>query len=150
MAPGFSPVLAADPQLQIGPSLPPQRNRHGDQPAHSGHVQLDKRIGLDDVAFQVGRQEDPRIIAGKPPGGLGQVVGTEGKELGLTGNLVGGERRPGKFNHRAEEIGHCELPLSEDLFGDLPHDQRLLPELDHVGHEWGPAGSSPRAGPVPG
>ena len=78
-----------------------------------------ERIVLDDAVLEVVGQEAAGVVAGQAPGGLGEVVGAEGEELRLARDLVGGERRARQLDHGAEQIGHRDLPLAEDLLGDL-------------------------------
>ena len=49
--------------------------------------------------LEVVRQEVAGVVAAQPPGGLGEIVGAEREELGLAGELVGGERGPGQLDH---------------------------------------------------
>ena len=50
---------------------------------------------LVDLLVVVSAQELAGIVAGEAEGHLGQVVGAEGEELGLLGDLVGGQSRAG-------------------------------------------------------
>ena len=84
-------VLAADTQLQVGAGLAAQGSGHLDQLANAVLIQAGEGIALIDLAGVVGIQELTGVVTGEAEGHLGQVVGAEAEELGLRGDLVGGE-----------------------------------------------------------
>ena len=90
---GVAAVLAADAQVQISAGLTAQLGGHLHQLAHASLVQLGEGIALVDLLVVVSAQELAGVVAGEAEGHLGQVVGAEGEELGLLGDLVGGQSR---------------------------------------------------------
>ena len=60
-------VLAADPQLEIGPGAAAQLARHLDQLADAGLVQHLERVVLDDAVLEVVGQEVARVVAATGP-----------------------------------------------------------------------------------
>ncbi len=50
------------------------------------------------------REELARVVAADAEGRLGQVVRPEGEELGLRGDLAGGQRGARQLDHRADDV----------------------------------------------
>ena len=85
---GIAAVLAADTQVDVGAGLLAQLGGHGHQLAYAVLIQVGEGIGLIDLLVVVVAQELAGVVAGEAEGHLGQVVGAEGEELGLLGDLV--------------------------------------------------------------
>ena len=85
---GVAAVLAADAELEAGPARAALLGGDPDQLADAVAVERLERADAEDALLQVGREERRLdVVAGEAPGGLGQVVGAEGEELGGLGDL---------------------------------------------------------------
>src|SRR5215471_18594999 len=73
-------MLAANAELELGPSLAPALAGDLDQLAHPLRVQRGERIVLEDATLLVLLQERGRIVAAQPEGGLGEIVRAEREE----------------------------------------------------------------------
>ena len=62
-------------------------------------------------------------------GGLGEIVGAEAEELGLFGDLVGGEGGARQLDHGAHHVVDRGALLLEDLCGDAADDGGLIAHL---------------------
>ena len=82
---------------------------------------MGKGIELVDLLVVVGIQELAGIVPAEAEGHLGQVVGAEGEELGLLGDLISGEGSPGDLNHGAYLVVHVGAGLGDELVGSLHH-----------------------------
>ena len=69
------------------------------------------------------------VVAADAEGGLGEVVGAEAEELGLFGDLVGGEGGAGQLDHGAHHVIDGDALLLEDLLGDAADDGGLVAHL---------------------
>ena len=87
---GVAAVLAADAQVHVGTGGLAQLHGHLHQLAHALLVHVGEGIGLVDLLVVVVAEELAGVVAAEAEGHLGQVVGAEGEELGLGGDLVGG------------------------------------------------------------
>ncbi len=126
---GVAAVLAADPQLQALPGLAALLAGDLHQPADAGLVDGHERVGRDQLALLVQAEELADVVAGEPEGGLGEVVGAEGEELGHLGDLAGDQGRPWQLDHRPPQ--HLELlaGVAEGLAG---HRLQLLAQLGQL------------------
>jgi hypothetical protein len=124
---GVAAVLAADAALQIRIDGCGLWDGDVHQLAHAVPVQGGEGVVRQDAVFHVVDEETGfGVVPGDAEGGLGQVVGAEGEKLGVFGDLVGGQGRPGKFDHGAELVGDL-MPCSSMTF-------------------WASSSSTPRAG----
>ena len=115
-------MLAADAQVQVGVGGAAQLAGHVHQLAHAGLVQLGEGIVLVDLVVVVGVQELAGVVTAEAEGHLGQVVGAEGEEVGLLGDLVGGQGGTGDLDHGAHQVLHVGAGLLDDGVGGLHHD----------------------------
>ena len=112
-------VLAADADLQIRLGGPTLLDSDPHQLPDAGDVEHLERVLRKDLAVDVLHQELPlRIVARVAEGHLGQVVGAEAEELGMLGDLIGGEGSARHLDHGAE--------LVVDLLARRLHDARHL------------------------
>ena len=138
---GVAAVLAADAHMDVGAGLMAQLDGHGHQLAHALLIQVGEGIGLVDLILVVIIQELARVVTGEAEGHLSQIVGAEGEELGLLGDLVGGEGGTGDLDHGAHLILHIDAGGGDDGVGGLDHhvlDVFQLLDLAHQGdHDLG-------------
>ena len=67
------------------------------------------------------------VVARKAHGGLRQIVGAEAEELGLLGDLVGGQRRARNLDHGADQVMQVlHAGLRQHFLGDADHDVLLV------------------------
>src|ERR1019366_5624905 len=83
----FAAVLAADPDFEIFAGSAAQLGRHLDELADAFLIEHRERVGLKDFGGFVVFLESRIVVAGETHGGLREVVGAEGEELGLFGDL---------------------------------------------------------------
>src|SRR6202521_3228499 len=102
---GIAAVLSADADLQFLAGLASLL----DAPAHQHPYALDverlEGIGTKNGGFlliHVGGQEATRVLAGESHGGLCEIVGAEGKEVGDLGDLACEQRRTRELDHRSD------------------------------------------------
>src|SRR5512133_3176523 len=126
---GVAAVLAADPQVQVRAGLAALLAGDPHQPAHPGLVDGHERVDRDQLALLVQAEELADVVAGEPEGGLGEVVGAEGEELGHLGDLARDQGRPGQLDHGPPQ--HLEL-LALVLQGLAGHRLQLLAHLGQL------------------
>jgi hypothetical protein len=122
-------MLTADPEMdvRIGPASLLHRDPH--QAAHARLVDRHEGVFGHELALLVEREELPDIVARKAERGLRQVVGPEGKEVGVLRDLGAGERGPGELDHRTE----LDLEIDPRLLDDPPSDGlELFPHLPQL------------------
>src|SRR5262249_34920375 len=120
-------VLAADADLQRWTGGPALVDRDPDQPAHAFAVDRLERRDPEDAKLQVpGEERAFHVVAGEAPTHLGEVVSTEGEELGCLGDLPGGHRRPRHLDHRADQRLHAAADIGEYLLRLLAYRLQLL------------------------
>ena len=136
---GVSALLAADAQLDVRAGLAAQLAGHLHQTAHAHLVQTGEGIGLVDLPVIVAGQELARIVAAEAEGHLGQIVGAEGEELRLLGDVIGGEGGAGDLNHGAHLVGHVAVRVADKLPGHLVngllHIRQLLGLANQGNHD---------------
>ena len=124
---GVAAVLAADAQAQVGTGGAAVGGSHLDQLAHADLIQVLERIALVDLVVVVSAQELGGVVTAEAEGHLGQVVGAEAEELGLLGDLAGGQSGARNLDHGADLVLHVDAGLSDQLVGGLDH--HVLDEL---------------------
>ena len=113
-------LLAADADLQIRVGGTAQVDAHLHQHTDALDVEGFKGIVVEDPGVGVERQELVfRILAREGVDGLGQIVGTEGEELGQFGQIAGAGTGPNRFDHGAELEGQGNAVMGFDLGADL-------------------------------
>ena len=104
-------------------------------------VEVGERIGLVDLVVVVGVEELAGVVAAEAERHLGQVVGAEGEELGLGGDLVGGQSGARDLDHGADVVLHVDAGLCDQLVGGGGHDVldelQLLDLADQRDHDLG-------------
>src|SRR4029077_4518607 len=101
--PRVAPVLSANPDLERWPHAPTGLDGHLDQLPHPLLVEGLERVLREHAALEVeGKELRLRVFPAETEGGLAQVVGPEGEELGVLRDLVGVERGPHGLYHGPE------------------------------------------------
>ena len=118
-----------------GAGLAAQLCSHLHQLAHTLLVQVGERIGLVDLLVVVIAEELTGVIAAEAEGHLREVVGTEGEELCLGGDLVGQQGGAGDLDHGADLILEIHAGFLDDLVGGLHHDVLDKLELLDLAHQ---------------
>ena len=98
-----APVLTTHTELEGRIRSPATRHRNLDELTDALDINRRERIAVEDALFPIVAQELTRVISGETERHLGQVVRTEGEEIGVTGDLSGRQRTPWNFNHRADQ-----------------------------------------------
>ena len=101
-------MLTADPKLQLRLGHPAFLTRDFYQPAYARDIDGLERILLEDLSADVFREEYAGVISAVAEGHLREVIGPEAEEVRDFGNITGGERRSGNFDHRPD--GDRQLP----------------------------------------
>ena len=128
-------MLAAHAQMQLGVGGAAHLAGHIHQLAHAGLVQLGEGIVLVDLLVVIGVQELARVITAEAESHLSQVVGAEGEEVRLLGDLIGGQRGPGDLDHGAHQVLHVGAGLLDDGIGGLHHDLLHVCQLLDLAHQ---------------
>src|SRR2546423_541052 len=101
----IAPVLAADPQLEIGLCLAAGPRGQPHEPPHAGAVDRLERASVHDPPLDVTLEEPAlHIVAREAERGLGQVIGPEREEVGDARDPVRHEARARQLDHRPD--GH--------------------------------------------
>src|ERR1700675_4847102 len=104
---GVSPILAADDNLQFVASPAALLDAPAHEHADAFGVEGLEWIGAENgglLLVHVVGEEAACIIAGESHGGLRQVVGAEGEELGDFRDLTGQQGSARELDHGADEI----------------------------------------------
>src|SRR5205085_5274944 len=92
---GVSPMLAADPELQTGVSLPADPCAQPDEPTYARPIDRLEGGAVHDLALDVRRHEFRLdIVPREADRCLRQVVGAKREEVGVTRDPVGDEAGP--------------------------------------------------------
>ena len=138
---GVAALLAADAQLDVGTGLAAEIRSHLHQAANAHLIELGEGIGLVDLVVVVAGQELAGVVTAEAEGHLGQVVGAEGEELGLLGNLVGSQSRTRDLDHGADLVVHVAAGLADQTAGHRVDDAldvgQLLGLADQGNHDFG-------------
>ena len=119
-------VLSADADLQVGPGGAAFLDGHGHELADAGLIDAGEGVLGQDLPVLVFHQETLLgVIARDAVGRLCQIVGAEREELGILGNLTGGQRGTRDLDHRAELVADLGALLLDHLLRDL-FESRLL------------------------
>ena len=82
-------MLTADADLEVGTSRTPTLGAETHQLANTVRIDHVERVASKQTLLQVGRHHPALdVVAAEPEGHLGQVVGPEGEEVGLLGDLT--------------------------------------------------------------
>ena len=102
---------------------------------HAILVQTQEGVLFEDALFDICRQEFSGVVARISEGHLGEVVRAEAEEIGGLRDGAGHERRPGNFDHRADEIVDLDSAPGHDFFGHTVHDLAEFGELLDGAHK---------------
>src|SRR4051812_9724376 len=103
-APGLSSVLPADADLELRAHASSCGYGKLNKLSNPGLVKDLERVVRKDSPIHVTRKEASRIVAGQSICSLCEVVCSEGEELRLSGDLVGGECGARQLDHRADRV----------------------------------------------
>ncbi|MPL94795.1 hypothetical protein SDC9_40953 [bioreactor metagenome] len=144
---GVAAMLAADRNRHVGARALAPRGTDQQQLPHPLDVEDVERILGKDPLVDIGRHEAPGIVARQAIGHLRQVIGAEGQEMRVLGDLARPQRGPRRLHHHAEAIG--ELGLHLGAHGGRHRVDPGLDDLDlargrdqrdhHLGHHLGAA-----------
>ena len=98
-------MFAADAHLQVRAHGPAALGPDPHQFTHPMAVDGDERVFGQDSDLVVGLQEGTGVVALKPIGRLGQIVGAETEEFGRLGDLTGQQGGAWQFDHGAGHVG---------------------------------------------
>src|SRR6266849_326323 len=118
---GFSAVLAANSDLELGACRAPTLDAPLNQHADARDVYGLEWVGREDGGFSLVHvfwKEAPGIVAGEAHGSLRQVVRTKGKELSDLGDFICEERCARELNHGADEIVKFHFSFRNEVIGD--------------------------------
>src|SRR5262245_51505810 len=101
---GVAAVLAADADLERRPGLAAALDPDAHQRADTLDVDRRERILLEDLPLLVDLQELSGVVPRIAERQLRHVVGAEGEELRVLGDLAGGQRAARYLDHRADQI----------------------------------------------
>ena len=88
---------------------PAALDRHPHQLADAFPVERRKRVVREHAVLEVAREELALgVVAREPERSLRQVVGAEGEEVGVTGDLVGSDTGARKLDHRPDRYGRSQ------------------------------------------
>src|ERR1700727_1232405 len=127
-------MLAANADLQLGPRRATPLDGDPHELADAWLIDRREWGALDDSHIDVLRN-DPRfdVVAREPQGGLCEVVGPEGEELRMPGDLARHEARAWELDHRADaEVATDREAL---LDADTQYEVTGQLELADVGNE---------------
>ena len=132
---GVPSMLTTDPYLQCPARLAPLFDRHTHEGTDPLSVDTDKGVLGKESLRQVARKELSRVVSRKSKAGLSEIVCTEGKELGLLGNLVGHQTGTWQLNHGSNHVSNPDTVIFHGLLGDPLNDLPLRPELLLARHQ---------------
>ena len=118
-------MLAANAELEIRLARTTSAHAHLDQLSDPGLINRAERIGRQNAAIEVRRQERTGIVSTQRHRRLREIVGPEAEELGVFGDIVGDQRRSRHLDHRADEVIDALTCFFEDFVRRLV-DDRLL------------------------
>ena len=88
---GFAAVFAADPQLDVRPSLASQVARNFHQAPNAFLIDRRERIRIHNIKFSVDREKTARIVPAHSERRLCEIVCAKAEEFSVARNLVGNE-----------------------------------------------------------
>ena len=134
-------MLAAHAQFDAGLGGAGAAHALGHQGAHAVDVDGLEGGDAEDPRLDVAREEHAlHVVAREPPHGLGEVVGAEGEEVGLLGQVLGGHGGARQLDHGADgDAGQVGAALGGDLGDDrlalLAHQLELAHGADQRHHD---------------
>ena len=134
-------VLAADTYVELRVDGLAELDGHIHELAYAGLVELCERIVLKDLGVIVSGEELARVVTAEAEGHLGEVVGAEAEEVGLSGDLVSCKSSARDLDHSTDfvlEVGAGGGDLSvSGLYDELLDVLELLGIADKRDHDLG-------------
>src|SRR2546427_556579 len=110
----LSPVLPADPDLEVGARPPPPLDADPHQLANALRVEDAERVSSHELPLEVEREELAHVVAAVAVGELGQVVRPEREEAGVARDLIRRQGRAGHLDHRADAVRDTDPRFLQD------------------------------------
>ncbi len=112
-------MFTADAHFEFGAGNASFADGVSHQLAHAVAVEGLERILDEDAFLNIGDEEVTLgIVAGITEGHLGEIVGAEGEELRLCGDMISGYCGARDFDHGAELVGKLDLLFLHDSLAD--------------------------------
>ena len=129
-------MFAADSHLEFGARAASALHADPHQPANALFVYRHKGVVLQNAALDVIGQKLAGVVAGERIAGLRQIVGAEGEEIRVQGELVCGQRGARHLDHGADAGAHPDAGVRGQHCGKLALHQRAQPfQLAHMGNQ---------------
>ena len=140
---GIAAVLAADPDLEtlFGGAAEPDAG--GDELPDAVAVDGLEGILVQDVLAEIFGEEGVSVVAAEAERELSEVVGAEGEEVGVVGDLVGGECGARDLDHGADLDVHATLAVvlgadePDGVFGESAVFSKFVRDVDERDHDLG-------------
>ena len=126
-------MLTADAQLEVRLHRAAQFSGTLNELAYAPEIQGSKGIEVEDLLVIVAAQVGSSIVTAQTEGHLGQVVGTEGVEVSLGGDLISQQSSTGSFHHGADHVLQVAVVSLENSLGSSHDDALDVLELLEVG-----------------
>ena len=107
---GISAVLSANSDLEVRLRAPAAFDSNAHQLSHAVEVEGGERLGWKDLPIEVERQKLSRIVPRDAERRLREVIRSVAEELGVLGDSIGEERRPGPVSYT-----HLALPTNREV-----------------------------------
>jgi len=126
-APGFTAVLTADADFEIGLGLAAAFNANTNQLADAVNIDAFKRIARQNLLVQIIPHKCADIITAETERHLRQVVSAEAEERGLFGNPIRQQRCSRYFNHRTgKRLQFLQIILGQHFLIDPCYNLHLV------------------------
>ena len=97
-------MLPANAELEITILPSTARARSFNEFAYPSNIKAGKGVTLEQALLHIAVHEAHRVVAADAEGGLSQIVGTEGEEIGGLRDITGAERRARQFDHGTYDV----------------------------------------------
>src|SRR5271157_314712 len=130
-------MLSAYPNLQSWLGLPPPLDGQPDQHPHPRPVDRIEWALLEDAELQVLRDElGFDVVPAEAEGGLREIVGPKGEEIGMSCDLPGGQGGPRGFDHRSHLVRDLRTRLPEELLCRVIYHLPEITEFPGESNQW--------------
>src|SRR5207237_8118439 len=132
---GFAAVFAANPQLDVRPSLASQVARNFHQAPNAFLIDRRKRIRIQNIKFRVDREKTTRIVPAHSERRLCEIVCAKAEELRVARDQIGDECGARGFNHCPDEINESRFLFLCHFVGNAPAATHLKLSLAPTPHQ---------------